>query len=948
MAIGQVSVQGTGNPQARALRAPRWASLIHDALATPRGRAGAVLVMIVVLIAAVGPAVAPDAPTAFATAPFARPSARNLLGGDVLGRDVLSRLLDGGWQLLAMAAIATALGVAAGTAIGIVAAFRGRLSDTLLMRAVDVLLAFPQLVFALLLVSIAGPNVWLIVTAVAISHAPQVARVIRSAALDVCERDFVKSAELIAISPRRVMAGEVLPSLTSPLMVETGLRLTYSIIVISGLSFLGFGIQPPAPNWGTMINENRIGLASNPWAVIIPAVLLAVLTVGMNTLTDSLARVALGVQSAQPATAAGPIIARVGRTITEATASTDEAAAGAAPLRLVVQGLRVAIGGSRAEVVDDVSFALHAGQTLGLVGESGSGKTTVALALMGYARRGLTIDRGQVLVDGEDLLSMSRERMRTLRGSRVAYVPQDPSSALNPALTIGTQLREVLNKQASRERADLSGQRRLTEVLGEVRLDKAGVLDAYPHELSGGQQQRVTLAMAFALRPAVIVLDEPTTGLDVTTQRHVLDTIRDLCASHSVAGIFVSHDLAVVAELVDHVAVMYAGRLVEVGPKPAVLGTPTHPYTRALLRAVPSPDRSRTLVGLDGRPPQPGAHPQGCSFAPRCAFVQERCTACPPPMVAVAVGSHAVRCVRANELAASGTQDGSVNGLAARSAGAATLLSVSHLSASYGNVPVLDEVTLALNPGECLAIVGESGSGKTTLARCMIGLHHRWSGEVTLDARPLARSVRARPAEALRAVQYIFQNPYGSLNPRKRVQQILEQPLTRFFSLSARARLERIIAALEDVSLDGNFLHRTPGELSGGERQRVAIARALVVEPEILVCDEITSALDVSVQAAIVELLRRLQDERGLALVFITHNLALVRSIAQRVLVMRDGRVIEAGDTETLLGHPQTEYTRQLLSDIPRPFTPPGTASTSRSRIAGEMNTLAARWGSGS
>jgi peptide/nickel transport system permease protein len=291
--------------------APRWALLIRDALATPRGRSGAGLVTIVMLIAAVGPALAPDTPTAFSTTPFARPSAHNLLGGDVLGRDVLSRVLDGGWELLAMAAIATVLGVAAGAATGIVAAFRGGLPDTLLMRAVDVLLAFPQLVFALLLVSIAGPKVWLIVLAVATSHAPQVARVIRSAALDVCERDFVRSAELIAISPRRVMAGEVLPNLTSPLMVETGLRLTYSIIVISGLSFLGFGVQPPAPNWGTMINENRIGLAGNPWAVIVPVVLLAVLTVGMNTLTDSLARVALGVRRAHSATATGPMIVQV-------------------------------------------------------------------------------------------------------------------------------------------------------------------------------------------------------------------------------------------------------------------------------------------------------------------------------------------------------------------------------------------------------------------------------------------------------------------------------------------------------------------------------------------------------------------------------------------------------------------------------------------------------------
>lgn len=311
MATDRVSVQSTGDPPGWALRAPRWASVIGDAFATTRGRVGAALVTFVVLTAAVGPALAPDSPTAFSTTPFASPSAHNLLGGDTLGRDVLSRVLQGGWQVLLMAAIATALGVAVGAAIGIAAAFRSGLPDTLLMRAVDILLAFPQLVFALLLVSIVGPKVWLIVLAVAIAHAPQVARVIRSAALDVCERDFVKSAELIAIPPWRVMSGEILPNLTSPLMVETGLRLTYSIILISGLSFLGFGLQPPSPNWGAMINENRIGLVSNPWAVIVPTVLLAVLTVGMNTFTDAVARASLGVESPGTATAADPVAAQI-------------------------------------------------------------------------------------------------------------------------------------------------------------------------------------------------------------------------------------------------------------------------------------------------------------------------------------------------------------------------------------------------------------------------------------------------------------------------------------------------------------------------------------------------------------------------------------------------------------------------------------------------------------
>jgi peptide/nickel transport system permease protein len=287
-----ISAPVAAAPEARVSRGPLV--LIGTALRTGRGRIGAILVLFVVLVAGIGPIVAPYSPTALVSGPFMPPGSGYVLGTDTLGRDVLSRLLSGGWELLLMAAIATVLGVAVGALIGVLAAFEGGWIDSILMRTVDVLLAFPQIVFVLLLVSIIGPKVWLIVLAVAIAHAPQVARVIRSAALDVCERDFVKSVELIAIPRRKIIVGEILPNLISPLMVEFGLRLTYSIIIIAGLSFLGFGLQPPSPNWGAMINENRVGLVANPWAVIAPVLMLVILTVGMNTFTDAVARVSLG------------------------------------------------------------------------------------------------------------------------------------------------------------------------------------------------------------------------------------------------------------------------------------------------------------------------------------------------------------------------------------------------------------------------------------------------------------------------------------------------------------------------------------------------------------------------------------------------------------------------------------------------------------------------------
>jgi peptide/nickel transport system ATP-binding protein len=588
-----------------------------------------------------------------------------------------------------------------------------------------------------------------------------------------------------------------------------------------------------------------------------------------------------------------------------------------APVRIVVSDLHVSLAYGGADVVDDVSFSLGSGQMLGLVGESGSGKTTVALALLGYARRGLRLSGGSVLVDGEEMCGRSDRTLRATRGRQVAYVPQDPSSALNPAMKVGTQLREVLSSHHVSD-ADIAS--RVHELIEEVRLPGAELLDAYPHQLSGGQQQRVVLAMGFALRPAVIVLDEPTTGLDVTTQRRVLDTIRDLCFAHGAAGIFVSHDLAVIGELVDQVAVMYAGRIVELGTKPDVFATPTHPYTRGLLRAVPLPDRSTRLEGLEGHPPRPGDRPPGCAFAPRCEFVQHACTAEEQQLLSRPGVSQLVRCRRASELEHI-QHAGSPLTRTETAADRAPLLAVRDLSASYGSTRVLTGVSLEIGERECLAIVGESGSGKTTLARCVVGLHPGWTGSALLHGTALPRSARERDPDLLRQVQYIFQSPYGSLNPRKAVEQILEQPLKRFFeTLGRRDRLRRIDSALDEAALDSGFRRLYPGELSGGERQRVAIARALVVEPDLLVCDEITSALDVSVQAAIVETLRRLQLDRGLTLAFITHNLALVNSIAQRVVVMQAGLVVESGPTATILGAPENEYTQTLLKDLPRPW----------------------------
>lgn len=581
--------------------------------------------------------------------------------------------------------------------------------------------------------------------------------------------------------------------------------------------------------------------------------------------------------------------------------------------RLSVEGLGINLGDRHGpDVVADVSFRVQSGEVLGLVGESGSGKTSVALALLGYARRGLIITSGKVILDGTDLLALNPKELRAVRGVKAAYVPQDPASALNPALRIRTQLEEAVR----RFEGDGDGvESRLREVAEQVRIPSdREYLRRYPHQLSGGQQQRVALAMAFAARPSLIVLDEPTTGLDVSTQRHILDIVTELCSLNGVAAVYVSHDLAVVRGLATQVAVMYAGRTIEVGATQRIFTKPLHPYTRRLLAAIPSPERSEVLRGIDGEPPRPGRRPRGCSFAPRCDFAIEACTSGQPPLTEVA--GRFVRCLRAGEELTSDVVR--VQSIPRPTSTRPSILKVNELYATYGRTEVLHGVSLEVAAESCLAIVGESGSGKTTLARCIVGLHSSFEGSVSLDDAELPRPARHRSKEELRRVQYIFQNPYTALNPRKTIGDIIAAPMKHFFDLKRSDREARVQEALHSVSLSGDSASRYPDQLSGGERQRVAIARALVVEPDLLVCDEVTSALDVSVQAIIIELLRRLQVERRLSMIFITHNLALVRSIAQTVAVISDGTLVEIGSVDDVLDRPEAAYTASLLADAPK------------------------------
>ena len=580
-----------------------------------------------------------------------------------------------------------------------------------------------------------------------------------------------------------------------------------------------------------------------------------------------------------------------------------------------VQNLDIAISSGGIKIVEEISFDIAPGEILGLVGESGSGKTTVSMALLGHCRKGAVIDAGSIIIDGHEIAGAPIDELRSIRGGTIAYVPQDPGTALNPGLRIAKQILESLEKHLPQQ-SNAQHLDRVREILTEVALPSDDdFLRRYPHQLSGGQQQRVAIAIAFACRPKVIVCDEPTTGLDVTTQSKVLATIRRLCRDHGVAALYVSHDLAVVAELADRVAVMYAGRIVEIGDRDEIFFASSHPYTRRLIRALPDIAGRNQILGISGYAPMPWDRPTGCAFAPRCEDAREICSQSVPATTSV-TASHSVNCHRHQDAAKIVITPRQEREFTSHD-GQTPLLSINSLQGFYGARQVLFDINLHIESGECLALVGESGSGKTTLSRCIGGLHSDYQGEILYNGALLGKSADKRVKEERRDIQYIFQSPYASINPRRPIGATIGRQLDLFFGLKGKEAQVRVAELLDLVSLPRTIVESYPDQLSGGERQRVAIARALAANPKLIVCDEITSALDVSVQASVIETLKQLQASTSVGLLFVTHNLALTRTIADRVAVMRQGKIVEYGGIDNVFNDPKAAYTHRLLEHTP-------------------------------
>ncbi len=589
------------------------------------------------------------------------------------------------------------------------------------------------------------------------------------------------------------------------------------------------------------------------------------------------------------------------------------------------EGLRVDAVDAGRDIIAGIDFRLDRGKTLGIVGESGSGKTTVALALLGVARPGTAFAAGRVLIADVDMVSAPERRRASVRGHRIAYVPQSPGTALSPGQRVGRQLVEIVQTHIRAE-VDVPGRVRRAFAAAQLPADD-NFLRRYPHELSGGQQQRVCIAMALVCDPDVVVMDEPTTGLDVTTQAHLLEEVKALGKRLRMAIVYISHDLGVVRSIADRVIVLYGGRIVEEAAVDDLFTSPRHPYTRRLLESIPRVDAGRMLPrGIPGTAVGPLNRPAGCPFSARCEFVVEACLHELPALETV--DGHSTRCIRWRESFAAPQivqQLPTNRSVAVDDAG--DLLRIENLVARYGQrgfgrrggkVSAVRGVSFGVVRGRCLGIVGESGSGKSTLLRCVAGLHEQQDGELLFDGTPLEAHARSRAKSVRRRIQLIPQNPDASLNPFYCIGAIVGRPLRQFFGLHGEEQRRRVSELLDRVRLSAAFVERMPSELSGGEKQRVAIARALAAEPELLLCDEVTSALDVAVQAGILGLLDSLRSDLGMTMLFVSHDLAVVRSICDDIAVMRDGVIVEKRPTDELFEAPCDEYTRQLLGAIPR------------------------------
>jgi len=806
------------------------------------------------------------------------PSAAHWFGTTVAGTDVLSRVIFGARTAVAVILLAVVLSGLVGVPLGLISGYVGGWLDRALVFVMDAMYAFPSLLLAIVVsIALSGGSSGAIggILAAGISitvvFVPQYFRVIRNATLSVKSEPYVDAARVVGVRMPRILRRHVFSNVSSTLPVIATLNASEAILTLAGLGFLGFGIEPTAAaEWGYDLNKALPDAASGIWWTgVFPGTAIVLIVLGSTLMGESLNDILNPLLRARGGETTTADEAEIAAEFAEVTAGVevDESVADVSGeprtvAALSLRDLQVSFRTDAAPVhaVRGVGFDVAPGEVVAVVGESGSGKSVTSRAVMGLLPS-TAESSGSAQLGGPDgssleLIGLSQSQLRPLRGDRVSMVFQEPSTALNPVYTVGWQIIEGL--RAHGEISKSAARERAIELLDLVGMpDPEQRVDYYPHQLSGGQKQRVVIAMAIACDPEVIIADEPTTALDVTVQASILELLLSLRDRLGTAIVLITHNMGVVADMADRVVVMYRGTIVEQAPVRELFSAPAHPYKRALLDAVPHLGRE------DGPAPVAEDVPVVLDIADLVVEFPGR------------IGQPSFRAV--------------------------------------------DHVSLTVRRGEVLGLVGESGSGKSTIGRTTVGLQKPTSGTVTVSGTEISRLSDSALRPLRSHFGFVFQDPASSLNPRLSIEDCIAEPLRVQTDLGEPQVTAKVRELLERVELGGSYAERYPHELSGGQRQRVSLARALALDPDLLIADEPTSALDVSVQARVLELFTELQTELQFACLFISHDLAVVDSLANRVAVMQHGKLVEVGTRAEVLSNPTEAYTQRLIAAVPVP-----------------------------
>ena len=809
-----------------------------------------------------------------------------ILGTDGAGRDILSAVIYGLRTSLIVAIASACIALFFGLTVGLVSAFYGGRIDAVLMRIVDIQLSFPAILIALILLALLGKGIDKVIIALAIVQWAIYARTIRATAIVEIKKEYVEAAKILGLNNTLIIFKHVLPNSVSPLIVLGTLQTAHSISIEATLSFLGVGVPITQPSLGSLISNGFDYILSGAyWITFFPGLVLLATVAVINIFGDQLRAILNPRLFLGEANLVRPIVPNVTDSKKVLMSNSENL-----PDRLLtIKNLDVSFPTNNRNIlaVRNVSLNIDRGEVLGIVGESGAGKSTIGNAIINIIDPPGQITNGEIIFQNVDIRCLSQSEMSNIRGKKIGIIFQDPLSALNPLMTIGNQLIETIIKLDNTKYA--KAKKKAIALLNSVGIENAETrFNSYPHQFSGGMRQRVVVALALAGDPDLIIADEPTTALDVSIQAQILNLIKQLCVSRNLGVILITHDIGAMSKIADNIAVMYNGKIVETGNKKQILSTPKHKYTQSLISAVPRSDRKEhRFVSVD--------------YAENSKQTYKR----------INLKNHWL-------------------GRTRNSFNSGVAISIRSLNKWYNidntllpqyrkKLHAVNNVSLSINFGESFGIVGESGSGKSTIARLLSGSENPDSGAIYLFGREVWKNGQNRSLLIERRdLQMIFQDPFSSLNSKMRVVDIVAEPIRFFKTASSEAEIRQIVCEiLEHVGISKNLIRSYPHEFSGGQRQRISIARALASRPKILICDEPTSALDVSVQANTLNLLKDLQDELGLTMLFISHDLPVIRQMCDRVAVMRHGQICEITDTESFFNSASHEYSKHLINLMP-------------------------------